>query len=1400
MTAPVSVFASGRAQALLIGCGEYDKGHWPTVKAARPMLRRLRTALHEHCDMPHASITELHDPGDPQELLVAVDEAARRAAGGALLLYFVGHAAPDGAGRLRLMTRHSNSPYALDTLAHYSQASFRDVVKTVMSGAKAERPNAFVAILDCCAADRGASDMAQFDSEYFLLAAAMKDERALAPPGQQQTSFGGRVLDLLEQGIPEFGPVMRLDHFADVLRKTTPPGVPIPKASGPAGHLVLAPNPHPDALEHESRPTGSSAVPSGKCPYPGLAAFTEAEQAWFRGREDYADEIVFHLTATDAPRLPLLLRGPSGTGKTSFLRAALLPRLAGQPTENMADVRVTSVFEPETPTPLKELAQHIAALADIAEPEEVAQRLRNGQAGTASVARQVMATHCSPDRPLPEFLLVVDQFERVYAADIDPKERAALIDALCALAETDIPAPRRSTIDSHNDAIRVRVLLAIESQFDSALMESDDRLRRALTMTQHILPALDDSDVRRAVVEPAAMEGLTPDDDFVAQICADFRAAAHSPYGDAPGERQPLLPHLAQALYRTWHQTGGTCLTLRAYEDSGSLTGSIEATAEKCFQQLSGPAQDITRTLLLDLVDHEEQQPYGLRTVPEDILIRNAAQAVNPPDQELARQTLTALRQHRLVVDRPSGVCLVHLALIGSWPRLTRWLRKDQEWQIVRQRIQAEAQKKHGINAGRRDFSSHRLLPDDFAEAARRKGRSGLATEDWEYLDAAMDWWNQQSRRRRRIKLLHFATAVTAVVAVLACVAALVYGVHESDVAQRHSAERNSVALAAAAASARASYPDLAARLAVAAYQSSPTPQAWAALLNSSAQVLPTSASSAVYSRLSGTRIGVGDQQIAAVTPKGQIALDAVANGKQIAVLPDSQGFAAALMFTHGARLLAGVNQQGVLRIWDTTTPGSRPRPLVPTDLGTLDSDTSYTITFSQDGSLLSIAADNSAVGNNGAPNGSEVWRIPTAGTPTRLLPLPGSFAEFTGQGSTLAVRDRQGRWTLQPPDSSSSLPNENTPLPVRRGAPASSVCFGRHGSVLAETGDRTRLWALTGRSTRSVDDLGVQGASCALADDGGMLAIYGPTTQIWCLDARYRASLATVMETPSTGGRFSPAGRLMGDYSSPPRLWDLSSLRQPGLLAELPGSVGSPGLATLDTSGTYAAVAGDSGAVSVWDLRRPHTPKPRATIAAPLRGGSVSSLGFIPGTERLTVTYTNATTRAWDVATRPPAPAPIPTPPPDPRLPSATYPHGATTATSDGGTVTLTSGPEDHPVKASTTPYPGALVTALALDANATILAIGDERGSLTLVQLEAHTVPVASVTFPVRTGAITGIAIGPSGLLLVSSADGMTRLSSVSPAALVHQVCSTPLTPHVAAEWRDFTNGSARAACKDK
>ncbi|MGQ5640770.1 MULTISPECIES: nSTAND1 domain-containing NTPase [unclassified Streptomyces] len=1398
MTAPGSVFTTGRAQALLIGCGEYDEGHWPPVKAAKPMLRRLRSALHERCGMPHESITEIHDPEDPQELLVAVDQSARRAAGGTLFLYFVGHAAPDGAGRLRLMTRHSDSPYALDTLARYSQASFRDVVKTVMSGAKADRPNAFVAILDCCAADRGASDMAQFDSEYFLLAAATKDERALAPLGQQQTSFGGRVLDLLEQGIPEFGPVIRLDHFADVLRKTTPPGVPIPKASGPAGHLVLAPNPHPGALEHESRPTGNIAVPSGKCPYPGLAAFTEAEQAWFRGREDYADEIVFHLTATDAPRLPLLLGGPSGTGKTSFLRAALLPRLAGQPAEDMADLRVTTVFEPETPTPLKDFAQHIAGLADITEREEMAQRLRNGQAGAASVARQVMTAHRSPDRPLPELLLVVDQFERVYAAGTDPTERAAFIDALCTLAETDVPAPRRSSIDSRNDAIRVRVLLTIASEFDSALMESDDRLRRALTMTQHILPALDDSDVRRAVVEPAVMEGLIPDDDFVAQICADFRAAAHSPYGDAPGERQPLLPHLAQALYRTWHQTGGRCLTLRAYEDSGSLAGSIEGTAEKCFQQLSGPAQDIARTLVLDLVDHEEQQPYGLRTVPEDILIRNAAQAVNPPDPELARQTLAAVRQHRLVVDRPSGICLVHLALIGSWPRLARWLREDQEWHIIRQRIQAEAQKKHG-NAGRRDFSSHRFLPDDFAQATQRKGRSGLTAQDWGYLDAAMEWWNQQSRRRRRSKLLHFVTLVTAVVAVLACVGALVYGLHENDAAQRHSAERNSVALAAAAASARASYPDLAARLAVAAYQSSPTPQAWAALLTSSAQILPTSASSAVYSRLSGTRIGVGDQQIATATPTGEIALDAVANGKQIAVLPDSQGFTADLTFAHGARFLAAVNQQGVLRLWDTASPSSHPRPLAPTDLGSLDRGTSYTITFSEDGSLLTIAADNSAVGNNGSLNGSEVWRVPAVGTPTRLLRLAGSFARFTGQGSTLAVRDRQGHWTLQPPDSSGSLPSENTPLPVRRGAPASSVCFGRHGSVFAETGDRTRLWALTGRNARSVDDLGVQGTSCALADDGGMLAIYGSTTQIWSLDAHSRASLATVIETSSTGGQFSPADRLMGDYSTPPRLWDLSSLRQPGLLAELPDSAGRPGPTALDSSGTYAAVAGDSGTVSVWDLRQPHTPKPYATIAAPLRGGTVSSLGFTPGTERLAVAYTNAVTRAWDVARRPPAPAPNPPAPADPRLPSATYPHGATTATSDGGTVTLTSGPEDHPVKASATPDPGAVVTAMALDANATMLAVGDERGSLTLVKLKAHTVPVASVTFPMRTAAITGIAIGPSGILLVSSADGMTRLSSVSPAALVRQVCSTPLTPHVAAEWRHFANGSARAACKD-
>ena len=80
-----------------------------------------------------------------------------------------------------------------------------------------------------------------------------------------------------------------------------------------------------DALNRVRRAPGRP--PAGPAPYRGLASFQPEDAAWFFGREELVLHLVRLATGPGAPGLPLAVVGPSGSGKSSLLRAGLVPRL-----------------------------------------------------------------------------------------------------------------------------------------------------------------------------------------------------------------------------------------------------------------------------------------------------------------------------------------------------------------------------------------------------------------------------------------------------------------------------------------------------------------------------------------------------------------------------------------------------------------------------------------------------------------------------------------------------------------------------------------------------------------------------------------------------------------------------------------------------------------------------------------------------------------------------------------------------------------------------------------------------------------------------------------------------------------------------------------------------------------
>ncbi|MCW8217201.1 nSTAND1 domain-containing NTPase [Streptomyces griseolus] len=288
--------------------------------------------------------------------------------------------------------------------------------------------------------------------------------------------------------------------------------------------------------------------PRDRSPYPGLDAFAEDEAAVFFGREALTVELTRRLhTSSDRPADRfLVLVGASGSGKSSLVRAGVMPRLR--------DRRWTLVpaFTPGA-HPLGALAAALASAGGEQEPASaVLRRLRQGPP-----ALRAELTRLRGGR-FRHVLLVVDQFEEVVTL-ADERERTQLLDALRFCVEQDT---------------NVRVLATLRV----------DLLGRLLTtahaeICQHPLTvgALGRSQFTQVVESPAALVGLTFAPGVVDIIVDDA----------GTDDALPLLAYLLQELYFA-SGPGGT-VTEELYRDLGGVAGALARQADHTVYALDHP-------------------------------------------------------------------------------------------------------------------------------------------------------------------------------------------------------------------------------------------------------------------------------------------------------------------------------------------------------------------------------------------------------------------------------------------------------------------------------------------------------------------------------------------------------------------------------------------------------------------------------------------------------------------------------------------------------------------------------------------------------------------------------------------------------------------------------------------
>lgn len=383
------------------------------------------------------------------------------------------------------------------------------------------------------------------------------------------------------------------------------------------------------ALRHDAVPLGRARPDvRRRNPFKGLRVFREADAPEFFGRRRAVGQLVGRLESDERF---LAVVGPSGTGKSSLVRAGLVPALRAGAVPGSH--RWLAVVMMPGAQPFDGLAAGLLSVARTAETDLAAQ-LAACDTALGDAACRIVPVGA-------ELLLVVDQFEEVFT-HASPDDRDAFIAALSTAATT----PK----------VPLRVVVTMRADFfDRALRYG--ALATLLTSQTELVTPLTPSEVTQAITGPAEVAGITVESTLVAEIVRDI--------ADEPG----ALPLLQYALTEVYER-GGDALTVDDYQAVGGMAGALARRAEQTFADLPEPVARAARQLFLRAVTLGERTGEVRRRISRAELLDLAT------DPAAMRHALDAFGAARLltfdrdVETREPTVEIAHEALLTQWSTL----------------------------------------------------------------------------------------------------------------------------------------------------------------------------------------------------------------------------------------------------------------------------------------------------------------------------------------------------------------------------------------------------------------------------------------------------------------------------------------------------------------------------------------------------------------------------------------------------------------------------------------------------------------------------------------------------------------------------------------------------------
>jgi hypothetical protein len=679
--------------ALVIGVSENQEtlGLRPLSKT-KGDAEAIAQVLRQHGDFQRVELLTQASETTWERLNQAILEfVQQRTVQGEALIYYTGHAFPlqkgFGEEEVFLAPADCQLEWGNNGITRQTNGLSLQGLNQLLSQANL---SSLVLFLDCChggfAIEQALLQRTFRDRRnYGVLAAARPFEAAYARRDKAHSVFTCAILEGLQQEqANDRGEIITLSLFGFVHNQLVGEKQEVVHLSaGDRIVLVRYPVQTPDSQPNVSDTTVN--------PYQGLSAFTPETAQFFFGREAETRDLVQRVEQFGF--VPVI--GASGSGKSSLVRAGLVPRM-----QELG----WRVLEPMRPGehPIAQLKLTLKPL--VSDPEAMYRQLDSQ--GLKAVIESLLRKE--------RLLLIVDQFEEVFTLCKDRQEQSHFI----------------QNLTSAYAAERFAIVTTMRADFIEPWL-SYGKLTEAIQHHALFLPPLQGGNLQAAIIRPATTQNHHLQAGLLDSILLEVEEEPNS------------LPLLQFVLQQLWEKRN--CpkreLTLAAYRELGKVKGALNRYADTVYQPLAAQGQgDWVRRVMLKLVHTgdgtQDTRQHSSRT---DLLAIGKTLAA----QQVIANIIQALVDGRLLVsdfiEGKDVIDLTHEALLQGWEKFAKWRATDRDSRRLVQRVEAEKV--------RGDLLEGRLLKD--AQQLLKIQPEAFSANLQEFMTKSL-----QNQRRKQLQLV----------------------------------------------------------------------------------------------------------------------------------------------------------------------------------------------------------------------------------------------------------------------------------------------------------------------------------------------------------------------------------------------------------------------------------------------------------------------------------------------------------------------------------------------------------------------------------------------------------------------------------------------------------------------